>query len=308
MRPCYIQKFIDLNNEHFMNELFKAYDKACSQDDLKYEFTKANKMPQNVRSIFIDTQICLMKSFVKENASWREFVEYMFLSYIEKKCQTCNVVVLLFDKYASVPLYKSIEQQCRTNTNKKFFKFETNQELPPLQSTQDVWVYALQNCMFKITVISIICNLIASNYKPKFDGKMLIIDCGPDNNAIGFFHLSMDSTSTCGVWVSLQTKAVLPADMQKKIERTHSTFCQEAQFFSISRSHMCAPVFVCLRVCVCACAPTLMPEYISRGIDWNASVCMHDEDSIDHLDIALPSDTDKIPCPCQSLARAPTAG
>ena len=139
-------------------------------------FATPDAVPNNIRSVFIDGQIRLMQSFVKQGISWREFVDYMFISHIQKQHLKYDTVVLAFDNYDSVPLYKSIEQQRRSSVNKKIFKFETGEELPAKPPPQDIWVLALQNRIFKKTVISIICNLIASNYKPKNNHKTLIID------------------------------------------------------------------------------------------------------------------------------------
>lgn len=146
-----------------------------NEEDTDGVFTKKDIVPHNVQSVFIDGQIKLMQSFIKDGSSWNDFVNYTFNALVQRQHEKYDTVVLAFDNYMSVPLYKSIEQQRRINP-KFTFKFETGQELPSKPPAQDIWTSALQNRNFKTTVICIICNLIASSYQPRHNGKTLIID------------------------------------------------------------------------------------------------------------------------------------
>ena len=52
------------------------------------------------KSIFIDAQIQLMRSFVKEGETWKDYVHHTFFAQISRHFATFDVVVLSFDFYA----------------------------------------------------------------------------------------------------------------------------------------------------------------------------------------------------------------
>jgi hypothetical protein len=114
-------------------------------------FTLIDKPPTGVKTIFCDFQIRLMQSFVPPGVTWREFVKNMFISYIRRQHTMYDVVIISFDDPAQVPLYKSIEQQRRSNKNTTF-SFTSGQNLPSNPPSQDIWPSALLNRAFKLQV------------------------------------------------------------------------------------------------------------------------------------------------------------
>jgi len=131
------------------------------------------------KTIFIDAQIQLMKSFVKEDEkSWREFVHRTFLVPIAEFHRRYNTVIVCFDNYQNVPIFKSIEQSKRvsatatTNT----FKFKAGDALPNKPYAQKIWVQALQNRSFKSNIISLITSMMAAEYVPPRRATTLVVD------------------------------------------------------------------------------------------------------------------------------------
>jgi len=129
------------------------------------------------RTIFIDAQILLMKSFVKDtDLTWREFIQRSFCAVITRHHAKFDTVILCFDNYDSVPIFKSIEQNKRVSTNKSDFEFKRGDLLPDAPPPQHVWVQALQNRSFKSNVISLITTMIAAEYNPPRKATTLVID------------------------------------------------------------------------------------------------------------------------------------
>jgi len=107
------------------------------------------------KTIFIDGQIILMKSHVKDtDTSWREFVRRNFSQVISRYHTTADTVIMSFDNYDSVPIFKSIEQNCRINATQPVYQFKAGDQLPNGPPPQDVWTWALQNRVFKSNIIS----------------------------------------------------------------------------------------------------------------------------------------------------------
>jgi len=129
------------------------------------------------KTIFIDAQILLMKSHVKEtDTTWREFVMRNFSQTVSRYHTKADTVILSFDNYDSVPIFKSIEQNRRISTNKTSFNFKKGENLPNRPPEQQIWVQALQNRTFKSNIISLIATLMTSEYNPPRKGTTMIID------------------------------------------------------------------------------------------------------------------------------------
>jgi hypothetical protein len=129
------------------------------------------------RTIFIDAQVQLMKSFVRENeTTWREFIHRTFFSQLTQYHYKFDNVIICFDNYANVPIFKSIEQSKRVSGNKSTFKFGSSDTLPTGPCEQKIWVQALQNRTFKTKVISLIASMIATEYTPPRKGTTLVVD------------------------------------------------------------------------------------------------------------------------------------
>ena len=129
------------------------------------------------KTIFIDAQILLMKSHVKEtDTTWREFVMRNFSQTVSRYHTKADTVILSFDNYDSVPIFKSIEQNRKISTNKTSFNFKKGENLPNRPPEQQIWVQALQNRTFKSNIISLIATLMTSEYNPPRKGTTMIID------------------------------------------------------------------------------------------------------------------------------------
>ena len=131
------------------------------------------------KTIFIDAQIQLMKSFVKEDEiSWRQFIHRTFLLPIADFHRRYNTVIVCFDNYQNVPIFKSIEQSKRvaTSTATNTFQFKAGDALPDKPYTQKIWVQALQNRSFKSNIISLITSMMAAEYIPPRRATTLVVD------------------------------------------------------------------------------------------------------------------------------------
>ena len=86
------------------------------------------------KTVFIDAQIQLMKSFVKEDEeSWRSFIQRTFFAPIAEFHRRYDTVIVCFDNYQNVPIFKSIEQSKRISTaaaSTNTFKFKASDTLP----------------------------------------------------------------------------------------------------------------------------------------------------------------------------------
>jgi len=133
------------------------------------------------KTIFIDAQIQLMKSFVKEDeASWRQFIRRTFFAPVAEFHRRYDTVIVCFDNYQNVPVFKSIEQSKRTAASSaaqsRDFQFKAGDELPSKPYEQKIWVQALQNRSFKSNIISLITSMMAAEYTPPRVATTLVID------------------------------------------------------------------------------------------------------------------------------------
>jgi len=131
------------------------------------------------KTIFIDAQIQLMKSFVKEDeASWRQFVQRTFFAPIAEFHRRYDTVIVCFDNYQNVPIFKSIEQSKRTSASAptNTFMFKAGDTLPSRPYEQKLWVQALQNRSFKSNIISLITSMLAADYVPPRRATTLVVD------------------------------------------------------------------------------------------------------------------------------------
>lgn len=138
------------------------------------EFVEANV---RCKSIFIDGQILLMKSHIKDtDTTWREFVRRNFSQVISRHHTSADTVIMSFDNYDNVPIFKSIEQNRRISASHSVYQFKNGDQLPNCPPSQEVWVRALQNRVFKSNIISIIATILTSEYVPPRKATTLIID------------------------------------------------------------------------------------------------------------------------------------
>jgi len=166
---------------HPQNELYAAAMGFDSQWPKMWgEQSKAfvvDRVP--CKTIFIDAQIQLMKSFVKEDeTSWRDFVHRTFLVPIAEFHRRYNTVIVCFDNYQNVPIFKSIEQSKRVagSASTSTFQFKAGDALPNRPYAQKIWVQALQNRSFKSNIISLITSMMAAEYVPPRRATTLVID------------------------------------------------------------------------------------------------------------------------------------
>ncbi len=130
-----------------------------------------------VETCFVDGQVMLMRSVVPDHVkTWRDFVEYNYMRKLRSLHGEFKRVILAFDNYESVPVYKTIEQLKRSNLNQKTFDFQNGDKIPERPPCQDTWVLALQNRTFKTVVISVISRILANCYKPPRRPASLLID------------------------------------------------------------------------------------------------------------------------------------
>ena len=132
------------------------------------------------KTVFIDAQIQLMKSYVHEDEeSWRSFVQRTFFAPIAEFHRRCDTVIVCFDNYQNVPIFKSIEQSKRLSTaaaSTNTFRFKAGDVLPSRPYEQHIWVQALQNRTFKSNIISLITSMIAADYVPPRRATTLVVD------------------------------------------------------------------------------------------------------------------------------------
>ena len=150
------------------------------------------------KTIFIDAQIQLMKSFVKEDeASWRQFIRRTFFAPVAEFHRRYDTVIVCFDNYQNVPVFKSIEQSKRTAASSaaqsRDFQFKAGDELPSKPYEQKIWVQALQNRSFKSNIISLITSMMAAEYTPPRVATTLVIDFV---NSTRIYYLTHSKTRT----------------------------------------------------------------------------------------------------------------
>lgn len=108
--------------------------------------------------------------------TWERFLQFLFVNPIKKLFDAgCPVVVLCFDSYDSVPVYKSMTQQKRIA--KKTPVAEPVEELPD-GIPQDAMAY-MMNRSFKLKVIDMVCARLPDLIMPfllKNPGQKFIVD------------------------------------------------------------------------------------------------------------------------------------
>ena len=108
--------------------------------------------------------------------TWERFLQFLFVNPIKKLLDAgCPVVVLCFDSYDSVPIYKSMTQQKRAGRAPSVCGFVAGDELPAA-IPHDTMTY-MMNRGFKLKVIDLACTLVPgmvmAQCKP---GQRLIVD------------------------------------------------------------------------------------------------------------------------------------
>ncbi len=96
--------------------------------------------------------------------SWERFLQYMFVNPIKKLFDAgCPVVVLCFDSYDSVPVYKAMTQQKRA-ARAAAPPSCTGDELPPCIPTDAM--ACMLNRRFKLKVIDLACSRLPAMVVP----------------------------------------------------------------------------------------------------------------------------------------------
>ena len=115
--------------------------------------------------------MCLHKGL----ASWEAFVQYLFVKPILQLYQAgCPRVVLCFDCYDNVPIYKSMTQTKRT-MKKEVCVFDPSHGLPP-HIPHDPMLF-LMNRDFKLKVIEMVCERLPAMLLPQLKlPQELIVD------------------------------------------------------------------------------------------------------------------------------------
>ena len=107
--------------------------------------------------------------------TWERFLQYLFVNPIKKLFDAgCPVVVLCFDSYDTVPIYKSMTQIKRCQ-KKSSVDFRAGDDLPPA-IPHDTMAFML-NRSFKLKVIDMACALLpAMVLQHMNDEQRLIVD------------------------------------------------------------------------------------------------------------------------------------
>ena len=112
--------------------------------------------------------------------TWERFLQFLFVNPIKKLLDAgCPVVVLCFDSYDSVPIYKSMTQQKRAVrvSSKSACGFVPGDELPET-IPHDAMTY-MMNRSFKLKVIDLACALVPGMVMAQLitkPGQRLIVD------------------------------------------------------------------------------------------------------------------------------------
>lgn len=131
---------------------------------------------KGVSTVFVDGQILLMKSTIPEaGCTWQQYVERNFTQRLVALHRKYENVVLAFDSYESVPVYKSIEQ-ARRIAKVAPFAFEAGDNVPSRPPSSKVWGNALLNRAYKTNIITMIVTMLARGYDPQVQKKTLILD------------------------------------------------------------------------------------------------------------------------------------
>ena len=126
------------------------------------------RAPAEQLSIFCGPQ-------VREGQTWLEFAEWVFMRHISRLLQLHRRVVIAFDNYGEVPVFKSIEQLKRVS-NKGVFAYRVGDELGTGPPPPHVWAQALLNRDLKTAVISRICSILLNKFAPQQAQSELIVD------------------------------------------------------------------------------------------------------------------------------------
>ena len=111
---------------------------------------------KNMNAGIIDGHLQLM-CLDEKFGTWERFIQIMFLSPIRDLLRHCKTVVLCFDFYDKVPVYKRITQTKRANS-KPSCKFESHESLPD-RIPPDA-INFLMNRTFKLKIIDMLCTRI----------------------------------------------------------------------------------------------------------------------------------------------------
>lgn len=145
-------------------------------------------------------QVMLMKSTIPPHVTtWTQFVQYNFIRKLYSLHSEFPNLILSFDNYKEVPVYKTIEQLKRTSSKKAEFDFSSGDKVPTRPPSAEVWMSALQNRVFKTVVISIICKIICTDYKPPIRPVVLVLDfCNATKIQYGHYRDSREALTSMG--------------------------------------------------------------------------------------------------------------
>jgi len=150
------------------SEWARVFYNECP-DAFVAELKKSTLRDMNVGVIDGHLQLmCLNEKMI----TWQRFLQYMFLNPIEQMFNMgCKTVVLCFDAYDFVPLYKNMTQLKRTQ-GKTVCTFEPHHDLPP--KIPDDPMRFLMNRSFKLKLIQMICDRIPQLVKIKEHQEFII--------------------------------------------------------------------------------------------------------------------------------------
>ena len=124
----------------------------------------ADKIPRDTSTIFIDGQILLMQSKVEGQKTWRDFALNFFGHRLSRAHGSFDHIVLAFDNYRVIPVFKSIEQAKRVKRGAPF-PFHDGDALGDGPPDPVVWGSALQNRTYKTHVICVLVELLLDAYR-----------------------------------------------------------------------------------------------------------------------------------------------
>ena len=135
----------------------------------------ADHVPRDTTTIFIDGQILLMQSKVDGHKTWRDFALNFFGHRLSRAHGSFDHIVLAFDNYRVIPVFKSIEQAKRVKRGAPF-PFRDGDALGDGPPDASIWASALQNRTYKTHVICVLVELLLDAYRPPRRGTSLTVD------------------------------------------------------------------------------------------------------------------------------------
>jgi len=116
-----------------------------------------------------------MQSKVDGQKTWRDFALNFFGHRLSRAHGSFDHIVLAFDNYRVIPVFKSIEQAKRIKRGAPF-PFHDGDALGDGPPDPAIWGSALQNRTYKTHVICVLVELLLDAYRPPRRGTSLTVD------------------------------------------------------------------------------------------------------------------------------------